>query len=193
MSKNSTKSGRMQAAWVEWDVLHGLMDEARALGGVVTRRGPVPGAVAPSPRAGWGHGAPGGATPAPQGGYTQGADGGDGHHGGNGAGPVSAPSGDDCLQRVRRAVEGDDLARAASLDAIGERKAARAAREAAFIAGLAAWVDCEGAVLVADVVNGLALLLGVSPETVRRYLAVHASPFGPFMVDGDFVLRRRGR
>lgn len=193
MSKDSTKRQRMQAAWAAWDLAHGLVDEAQALGGVVTGRVSAPRVGASSPTAAGGYGAPGGGNGAPQGGYAKGVDGNNGHHGGNGAGPVSAPSGDDCLQRVRRAVADEDLARAASLDAIGERKAARAARESAFVAALAAWVDCEGAVLVADVVNGLALLLGVSPETVRRYLAVYASPFGPFAVDGDFVLRRRGR
>ena len=105
--------------------------------------------------------------------------------------PPPQASDEDCLQRVRRAVNtSEDLVQAARLDAIGERKAARSARESAFIAALATWVDCAEAVLVADAVNGLALLLGVSPETIRRYLAVYASPFGPFVIDGDHVRRR---
>jgi len=92
---------------------------------------------------------------------------------------------------VRRVVTPERVAEASALDAMGERRQARALREDIFVHALAAWVECAGAVAVLDVVNGLAFLLRVSPQTVKRYLAAHASPFGEFRFDGDFVLSRR--
>ena len=111
-----------------------------------------------------------------------------GRDGNNGA---SARAGDDCIALVRRIVSPDEVAHAHALGVMGERRAAREAREDIFVRALAAWVECAGAVAVLDVVNGLALLLGVSPATIKRYLARHASPFGHFVIDGDFVRVRQ--
>ena len=110
---------------------------------------------------------------------------------GGGSSSASPRAGDDCLALVRRLVAPDEVANAHALGVMGERRAAREAREDIFVRALGAWVGCAGAVAVLDVVNGLALLLGVSPATIKRYLARHASPFGRFVVDGDFVRLRR--
>lgn len=107
-----------------------------------------------------------------------------------GKGKAAGQAGDDCLALVRRAAAPDVVAEAAALDALGERRQARELREDIFVHALALWLECAGAVATLDVVNGLAFLLRVSPQTVKRYLAAHASPFGEFRLDGDFVLLR---
>jgi len=119
------------------------------------------------------------------------ATGGDGARAGSGASAPAAGGGGDCVSRVRRVVAPDEVARAQSLETLGERRQAREVREQLFVAALGAWLDCAGAVLVGDVVDGLALLLKVSPATTKRYLRAHASPFGEFVMDGDFVRVRR--
>jgi len=111
----------------------------------------------------------------------------------NGKSPVPAPAraDDDCLALVRQVVTPERVAEASALDAMGERRQAREVREDIFVHALAAWLDCAGAVAVLEVVNGLAFLLRVSPQTVKRYLAAHGSVFGEFAIDGDFVRLRR--
>jgi len=110
---------------------------------------------------------------------------------GNGNGATPAVAGDDCLALVRRVVTAERVAEAVALDAMGERRQAREVREDIFVHALAAWLDCAGAVAVLDIVNGMAFLLRVSPQTVKRYLAAHGSVFGEFAIDGDFVRLRR--
>ena len=115
---------------------------------------------------------------------------GGGRHAEAGA-PRAAGGSEDCAAAVRRAVHAEQVAEAKTLETMGERRQAREVRDQLFVAALAAWLECAGVVLVADVVNGLALLLGVSPATTKRYLAAHSSIFGEFVLDGDFVRVRR--
>jgi len=167
MANRKPTERKKQAARAVWDVAHGVtapaVAEALRLGGKVRRV--VPRSPAPSPG-----------------------------NGGGGWREATAPApaaGDDCLAAVRRAVDGERVAEAKALEVMGERRQAREVRELLFVAALAAWLECAGAVPAADVVNGLALLLGVSPATTKRYLRAHASPFGEFALDGDFVRVRR--
>ncbi len=167
MSKYSTSDKRKKATWAAWGSdegrFPGALSEAVRLGGRVSR-----------------------AEPAPQAG-------GNGHGGGSRTDVPPIPGGDrdECHALVRRALDAERVREAVALDALGERRQAREVREDLFVRLLALWCDCAGAVLVQDAVNGLAFLLRVSPATTKRYLRAHASPFGEFALDGDFVRLRQ--
>ena len=155
------------ASWA-WDAAHGLVSEALRFGGrvvSVSERGGR--SVASAAVSG------GGAPP----------------RGGNGS---QSPSGgkDDCAALVRGVVTAEAVDEAASYDAIGEHREARRRREALFVEGLRAWLGCAEVLVVADVVGGFAFLLGVSTQTVKRYLKAHSSVFGEFALDGERVRLR---